>query len=114
MKKIIGFCCIILILLTGCGQNNKLWDSSIIQNIWHGGTFVGYASVYTIDWLNNTKTRSDRTYPVYKKNNGTYIIDYEGHNYVIYEAEEPYGSGVYSLKYQIDYRHYIEKIPTSF
>ena len=114
MKKIIGFCCFILVLLTGCGRNNKSYDSSPIIEAMHDGTFVGYTSVYTINWSKNTKTRSDETYPVYRKYNGTYTIDYKGDTYTIYKADEPFGSGIYSLKYQIDYNHYIEEIPTSY
>lgn len=109
---------IISMILCSC-QNwkrdaKKIWDSGPIENIHHGGSFVGYVNVYTIDWLEGTKSRSSNRYRVYKKNNGTYIIDYEGENYILYKADEPYGSGAYALKWQMDYNHYIEDIPTSF
>lgn len=102
-------------MLCGCGNSGKkAWDSGIIENVSHGGTFVGYVSVYTIDWQEGTKSRSSEQYRVYKKNDGTYIVDYEGDNCIIKKANKPYGTGTYALKYKIDYNHYIEDIPTSY
>ena len=102
----------------GCqnGSRNieKAWDSGVIEEFIHEGTFVGYVRVYTIDWIEDTKSRSSEKYKVYKKSDGTYTIDYNGNQYVIYEADEPYGSGTYALKYQFDCNHYIEDIPSSY
>lgn len=44
-----------------------LWDSGPVENFAHSGTYVGKVNVYTIDWLNYTKTRSDKQYRIYKK-----------------------------------------------
>lgn len=113
MKKYLLFLTLtFLITLSSC--DNKLWDSGTIENIRHGGHFVGYTRVYTIDWSDNTKSRSSDTYRVYKRNNGKYIIDYEGENYELYKADKPFGTGAYALKWQFDYKHYIEDIPSSF
>lgn len=90
------------------------WDSGPVENAIHGGTFKGYVAVYTIDWLDYTKTRSEDTYRVYKKSNGDYVIDYDGDTYILQEADEPFGEGIYALKWKIDYNHYIEDIPTSW
>lgn len=105
-------------MLCGCqnGSRNaeKLWDSGLIEEISHGGTFVGYVSVYTIDWNEDSKSRSSEKYRVYKTSDGSYTIDYNGDRYEIYKADEPYGSGTYALKYQFDYNHYIEDLPSSY
>lgn len=92
----------------------KIWDSSPAQEFAHSGKFKGYAAVYTIDWLEDTKTRSSETYRVYEKSNGDYIIDYNGKNCILQKANPPYGEGIYSLKWKIDYNHYIEEIPSSY
>ena len=91
-----------------------LWDSGPIETMAHGGTYVGKVNVYTIDWLNYTKTRSDKQYRVYTKSNGEYVIDYEGNNYTLKKADEPFGEGIYALKWTMDYNHYIEDVPTSW
>ena len=91
-----------------------LWDSGPVENFAHSGTYVGKVNVYTIDWLNYTKTRSDKQYRVYKKSNGEYVIDYEGNNYTLKKADEPFGEGIYALKWTMDYNHYIEDVPTSW
>ena len=109
------FAAFLAIMLCGCGNSGKkMWDSGVIENVLHDGTFVGYVNVYTINWHEDTKSRSSEQYRVYKKDNGIYTIDYEGENYVVKEADEPYGTGIYALKYKIDYNHYIEDIPTSY
>lgn len=92
----------------------KTWDASPISNITHGGTFIGYARVYTIDWVENTSSRSSEKYRVYKKSNGEYIIDYKGEICILQKADKPFGQGTYALKWMIDYKHYIEDIPTSY
>lgn len=104
-------------LFISCGNEKAkevLWDSGPIENIAHGGTYAGKVSVYTIDWLEYTKTRSDKQYSVYKKSNGDYVIDYEGRNYILQKADGPFGEGVYALKWKLDYNHYIEDVPTSW
>ena len=111
-----------LVLLSLCATScdnasrdaRKTWDSSPVQEIAHSGKFKGYAVVYTIDWLNDQPTSSDKTYRIYEKGNGDFIIDYEGENYILSEANPPYGEGVYALKWKFDYNHYIERIPTSY
>ena len=106
------FVAFLAMVLYGCGNTGKkVWDSGVIESVRHGGTFVGYVSVYEINWLEDTKSRSSEQYRVYKKSDGVYIIDYEGEDYVIKEADTPYGSGIYALKYKIDYNHYIEELP---
>lgn len=108
----------IMVVLQSCdnfNRNAKLtWDSGPVENISHGGTFKGYVAVYTIDWLNDTKERSSDTYRVYLKDNGEYVIDYEDETYILQEANEPIGDGVYALKWKIDYNHYIEDVPHSY
>ncbi len=91
-----------------------LWDSGPVENFAHSGTYVGKVNVYTIDWLNYTKTRSDKQYRIYKKSNGEYVIEYEGNNYTLKKADEPFGEGIYALKWTMDYNHYIEDVPTSW
>ena len=91
-----------------------LWDSGPIENVRHGGIFVGYSWVYTIDWLYDTKTISPEQYRVYRKSDGNYIIDYKGTNYILSKASTPYGSGPYSLKWKFSHDHYIEDIPCSY
>lgn len=104
-------------VLSSCTKEKAkevLWDSGPIENLAHGGTYAGKVSVYTIDWLEYTKTRSDEQYRVYKKSNGDYVIDYNGNNYLLQKADEPFGEGIYALKWKIDYNHYIEDVPTSW
>lgn len=71
-------------------------------------------SVYTIDWLEYTKTQFDEQYRVYKKSNGDYVIDYNGKSCLLQKADEPFGEGIYALKWKIDYNHYIEDVSTSW
>jgi len=108
----------LIVFLCGCGKskeyNKMIWDSGPIENFFHGGTFVGYVRIYTINWEDGTKKASDEQYRVYKKYNGDFIVDYNGDNYIIEKAAEPFGSGVYALKYRISYDHYIEDIPSSY
>lgn len=80
-----------------------LWDSGPIENMAPGGTDVGKVSVYTIDWLEYTKKRADEQYRVYKKSNGDYVIDYNGGNFLLKKADEPFGESIYALKWKIDY-----------
>lgn len=104
-------------ILSSCTKEKAkevLWGAGPIENLSHGGTYVGKVSVYTIDWLENTKTRSDEQYRVYKKANGDYVIDYDGENCILQKADEPFGEGIYALKWQFDYNHYIEDIPSSW
>ena len=92
----------------------KAWDAGPMENISHGGTFKGYAAVYTIDWTDGSRTRSSDTYRVYKKDNGEYVIDYEGETYILRKVDEPIGEEPYVLKWKIDYNHYIEDVPHSY
>lgn len=92
----------------------KEWDSGLIENISHGGTFKGYVAVYTIDWTEGSLTRSSDTYRVYLKDNGEYVIDYEGETYILKKVEKPIGEEPYSLKWKIDYNHYVEDVPHSY
>lgn len=91
-----------------------LWDSGPIANIVHGGKFKGYVYIYTIDWINDTYSQSDEKYRVYKKSNGDYIIDYKGQNYLLLKADEPINVGINTLRWKLDYNHYIEGIPSSY
>ncbi|MDE6101119.1 MAG: hypothetical protein K2G01_08740 [Paramuribaculum sp.] len=102
---------------TSCDSNKAktvLVDAGPIGNITHGGTFKGDVAVYTIDWLDHTSKRSEETYSVYEKSNGDYIIVYDGKDCLLKKADEPFGNGLYELKWKIDYNHYIEDIPTSW
>ena len=92
----------------------KAWDSGLAENISHRGTFKGYAAVYTIDWIEGSRTRSSDTYRVYLKDNGEYVIDYEDETYILKKVDEPMGENPYSLKWKIDYNHYVEDVPNSY
>lgn len=122
MKKIVKiFISIILIsgsyLLSSCDKGKVkevLWDSGPIENIAHGGEYIGKVRVYTIDWIDYTKERSEDQYRVYKKSNGEYIIDYDGRNYILQEAENPFEEGFPTLRWKFDYNHYIDDIPAGW
>lgn len=123
MKKILkamacAFVVSFTIVLQSCdnfGRDaKKAWDAGPVENISHGGTFKGYAAVYTIDWIEGTQTRSSDTYRVYMKDNGEYVIDYEDETYILQEVAEPIGEEPFALKWKIDYNHYIEDVPHSY
>lgn len=112
--------CVVFILgLCSCGQNGKRDRRYLIDSsIFHVGTLKGYASVYEIDFLNDTYRRDDAYtdeipgYPVYKKMNGDYYIRYKGQDVLLQRATNEYKLGKYiSLKWMLDYNHYIEDIP---
>lgn len=104
--------------LTACNNAARdartVWDSSPAQEIYHSGKFKGYVHLYTIDWLENTSSCSDNTYRIYENSDGEYIINYEGTDYVLRRADEPFENGYNTLKWQMDYNHYIEDIPSSY
>ncbi len=82
----------------------------------HSGKLRGYAFVYEVNGDGDYKM-SDGTYPVYENEDGTYSIEYNDESCGLTELEypiEPYNDGILQLKYQIDYNHLIEKIPTSY
>ena len=112
------FAIVVMVTLQSCdnfGHNMKIaWDAGPVENLSHGGTFKGYAAVYTIDWIEGIRTRSYNTYKVYMKDNGDYVIDYEGETYVLQKVAEPIGEEPYALKWNIDYNHYIEDVPHSY
>lgn len=122
MKTLINIVTIVLIfsgtsLLSSCTKEKAkelLWDSGLYENLAHGGTYAGKVRVYTIDWLDYTKTASDEEYRVYKKSNGDYVIDYDGESCILQKADEPFEGGIYTLKWKIDYNHYIEDVPKSW
>ncbi|MCM1141403.1 MAG: hypothetical protein NC453_22775, partial [Muribaculum sp.] len=46
-------------VLSSCTKEKAkevLWDYGPIENLAHDGTYAGKVSVYTIDWLEYTKT----------------------------------------------------------
>jgi len=118
-KMLVAFSAIAIMCTTQCCNisdytKKMLWDSGPIANIAHGGEFKGYAYVYTIDWIDGTYSQSDEEYRVYKKLNGDYVIDYERQNYLLQEADKPIDAGINTLKWKLDYNHYIESIPSSY
>ena len=123
MRKVLKVmvCAIVVsftVVLQSCDNFSRdakiAWDAGLVENISHGGTFKGYVAVYTIDWIEGSRTRSSDTYRVYMKNNGKYVIDYENETYVLQKVNEPIGEGPYALKWKIDYNHYIEDVPDSY
>lgn len=109
---------VLSLIITGCSNNEgtltKMKDSSVISEINHSGKFQGYATVCTLNIYGDDWTYSDETYPVYKRDNGTYIIVYNGRDCILTEANPPIGEGYYKLKWKIDNSHYIMDIPTSW
>lgn len=106
-------------LLTSCGNAErdmkKNWDAGPVEEISHSGHFRGYTAVYTINWIDETIERSEKTYRVYEKDNGEFTIDYDDETYILQEAERPITVDSYmTLEWKIDYNHYIEEIPTSY
>lgn len=97
------------------GRHAKIaWDEGPVEKIRHNGTFKGYVSVYTINWIDETQTESNERYRVYQKEDGDYVIDYEGDVYVLQEASEPVKVGIHALKWKLDYNHYIIDVPQSY
>lgn len=105
--------------LTGCGPNSKrdrqkLSDASVL----HQGTFKGYATVYVVDFINETYYRDEpyteelEGYPVYQKLDGDYYIRYKGEKIILQRLDEEYKINYFlTLKWMLDYSHYIEDIP---
>ena len=106
------------VVLQSCDNFSRVakikWDAGPVENMLHGGTFKGYATVYTIDWSEGSRTGSSDTYRVYMKDNGEYVIDYEDETYILQKVDEPIGEYPYALKWKIDYNHYIEDVPHSY
>ncbi len=104
-----------MLALQSCGNNaardaKLLWDSGPVENVAHGGTFVGYTRVYTVDWLNNTYTRSSEQYRVYRQYDGEYIVDYNGENRLLTKISSPIDGWIFEWRF--DYNHYISDDPT--
>lgn len=52
-------------LVIGIGQQeDKARNAGLVENLSHGGTFKGYAAVYSIDRIEGTLTRSSDFYRV--------------------------------------------------
>lgn len=112
-------CSACIVGLTGCGPNGKrdrqkLLDSSFL----HQGTFKGYATVYVLDFINETYypdkpyTEELHGYPVYEKLDGSYYIRYKGEKIILQRLDEEYKINYFlTLKWMLDYSHYIEDIP---
>lgn len=118
MKNYYLLVAVMLICLTGitsCGNTER--QVQLLTDIYlHSGRLRGYASVFEMDG-DGKVTRSEKTYPVYEYDDGTFSIDCDGDDYGLTEMNEPispYGDNIYLLRYKIDYNHYIEEIPTSY
>ena len=118
MKNYYLLVAVMLICLTGvtsCGNTER--QVQLLTDIYlHSGRLRGYASVFEMDG-DGQVTRSEKTYPVYEYDDGTFSIDCDGDDYGLTELNEPispYGDNIYLLRYKIDYNHYIEEIPTSY
>lgn len=118
MKNYCLLVVVMLICLTGvtsCGNTER--QVQLLTDIYlHSGKLRGYASVLELD-EDGQVTRSEKTYPVYEYDDGTFSIDCDGDDYGLTEMNEPispYGDNIYLLRYKIDYNHYIEEIPTSY
>ena len=118
MKNYYLLVAVMLICLTGvtsCGNTER--QVQLLTDIYlHSGRLRGYASVFELDG-DGQVTRSEKTYPVYENDDGTFSIDCDGDDYGLTEMNEPispYGDNIYLLRYKIDYNHYIEEIPTSY
>lgn len=118
MKNYCLLVVVMLICLTGvtsCGNTER--QVQLLTDIYlHSGRLRGYASVFEMDG-DGQVTRSEKTYPVYEYDDGTFSIDCDGDDYGLTEMNElisPYGDNIYLLRYKIDYNHYIEEIPTSY
>lgn len=118
MKNYCLLVVVMLICLTGvtsCGNAER--QVQLLTDIYlHSGRLRGYASVFEMDG-DGQVIRSEKTYPVYEYDDGTFSIDCDGDDYGLTEMNEPispYGDNIYLLRYKIDYNHYIEEIPTSY
>lgn len=118
MKNYYLLVAVMLICLTGitsCGNTER--QVQLLTDIYlHSGKLRGYASVLELDG-DGQVTRSEKTYPVYEYDDGTFSIDCDGDDYGLTELNQPispYGDNFYLLRYKIDYNHYIEEIPTSY
>lgn len=113
------FAIVALVLLQSCNNFSrdvkKVWDSGPIENFFHGGTFKGYAIVYTYDCIEGIIIgSSEETHRVYKRKSGEYVIDYLDETYVLKEMANPIGEEPFALKWMIDNDHYIMDVPHSY
>lgn len=116
-----NYCLLVVVMficltgVTSCGNTER--QVQLLTDIYlHSGRLRGYASVFEMDG-DGQVTRSEKTYPVYEYDDGTFSIDCDGDDYGLTEMDEPispYGGNIYLLRYKIDYNHYIEEIPTSY
>lgn len=106
-------------------QNNsrRQWQKVKDSSVLHEGTFKGYATVYIVDFDENSYYRApDYTedlagYPVYRRSNGSYYIRYNDTKYTLTELEDPIPlteSGSYALRWKFRSNYFIEEIPSSW
>ena len=106
---------ICLIGFASCGNADR-HVKQLVDNYTHSGKLRGYAFIYEKNNDGDFKM-SEKTYPVYEYEDGSFSIKCEGENYGLTELDSPislYGNSIYQLRYKIDYKHYIEEIPTSY
>lgn len=119
MKYLYAIMAIIALCFSSCGQNGKREAQLAIDaNNFLKGDFKGYATVYVIDFINNSYERDGggvNEYKVYE-DDGDYKIDYRGETYILQEVDSPIeiANGYTKLKWKLDYNHYIEDIPHSY
>lgn len=111
----IAFLLINLVSFTSCGNSER--QVKLLSDMYtHSGKLRGYAFVYEANGAGDYQM-SDSTFPVYENEDGTFSIEYNGKSCGLSELETPiapYNDGAYLFRYQIDYNHFIEKIPTSY
>ena len=117
-----------LILLTmayvSCSETEKRDAKKVIDRVSHSGDLKGYQSVYIVDFENQTYRVDDNPneellqYPIYKNDDGSYIIVYDDEDYMLEKLSEPidmFGTGISLLRYRFcDNEHFIMDIPTSY
>ena len=106
--------------------SNKLISTTLAFMMFLEVVLLGYAPVVSAkentEPPKETSRQSDvieksEDYTVYENEDGTFSIEYNGESCGLSELETPiapYNDGAYLFRYQIDYNHFIEKIPTSY
>lgn len=118
MKKFSLWLVVLLVCLTGvtsCSNTERHVQLFADSNL-HSGRLRGYATVFEMVEYGEV-AESETTYPVYEYDDGTFSIEFDGDSYGLKELSEPispYGDNIFLLRYKMDSRHYVEKIPTSY
>ena len=118
MKNYYLLVAVMLICLTGitsCGNTER--QVQLLTDIYlHSGKLRGYASVFELDG-DGQVTRSEKTYPVYEYDDGTFSIDCDGDDYGLTELNlpiSPYGDNFYLLGDSFSFLRVIFRYPIRY